>query len=108
LRLADIAAALGVSAFHLCRSFRMATGSTLHACRNRLRLQHALDRVTSGEDLTTLALDLGYSSHSHFTSAFRRLFGATPSAVRRRLAAARLALATARRADSVSGATLRV
>jgi AraC-like DNA-binding protein len=32
--------------------------------------------------LTRLALDLGYSSHSHFTASFRRAFGLTPSAAR--------------------------
>ena len=30
---------------------------------------------SGGADLTRLALDLGYSSHSHFTSSFRVLFG---------------------------------
>jgi AraC-like DNA-binding protein len=33
--------------------------------------------------LTEVALDLGYSSHSHFSAAFRALFGVTPSSVRR-------------------------
>jgi AraC-like DNA-binding protein len=33
------------------------------------------------ERLTDLALDLGFSSHSHFTSAFRAYFGRTPSAL---------------------------
>jgi AraC family transcriptional regulator len=86
---ADVARAAGVSAFHLCRTFRAATGSTLHAYRGRLRLQRALDRIADGEDLTRVALELGYSSHSHFTSAFRSLFGTTPSAARRRLATVR-------------------
>ena len=36
---------------------------------------------SGGADLTRLALDLGYSSHSHFTSSFRVLFGVPPSAV---------------------------
>jgi AraC-like DNA-binding protein len=33
-------------------------------------------------DLTALAFDLGFSSHSHFSAAFRRAFGCTPSAFR--------------------------
>ena len=37
------------------------------------------------EDLTSLALDLGFSSHSHFSTAFRRQFGRPPSAMRRAL-----------------------
>jgi hypothetical protein len=33
-------------------------------------------------DLTALALDLGFSSHSHFAAAFRRAFRCTPSGFR--------------------------
>jgi AraC-like DNA-binding protein len=83
LRLSGIASEVGVSPFHLCRAFRAATGETLHAYRNRLRLQAALERLNEGDGLTEVALDLGYSSHSHFSAAFRALFGVTPSSVRR-------------------------
>jgi AraC family transcriptional regulator len=82
LRLADLSRAVGLSPFHLCRAFRAVTGSTLHVYRNRIRLHQALELVSAGEDLTQTALELGYSSHSHFTSAFRRMFGLTPSAAR--------------------------
>jgi AraC-like DNA-binding protein len=82
--LSEIAASLGVSVFRLCRAFRRATGSTLHEFRNRLRLAASLERIgRRSVDLTDVALDLGYSSHSHFTAAFRREFGVTPSAFRR-------------------------
>ena len=82
LRLADIAHEDGLSAFHLCRTFHAATGSTLHAYRDQMRLRRALDRLADGEEITGLALDLGYSSHSHFTAAFRRRFQCTPSEFR--------------------------
>jgi AraC family transcriptional regulator len=86
LTLSRIAAAVGVSVFHLCRSFRRATGLTLHAYRDQVRLRLALERLELGErDLTRLALDLGYSSHSHFTAAFRRSFGTPPSTTRKLL-----------------------
>jgi AraC-like DNA-binding protein len=80
--LSELARAVGVSAFHLCRTFKAVTGDTLHSYRNRLRLQHALERVTAGEDLARVGLAVGYSSHSHFTQAFRRVFGLTPSVAR--------------------------
>ena len=90
LTLSEIAAALDVSPFHLCRTFRRVTGATLHAYRNQLRLRTALEQLESGgADLTGLALDLGYSSHSHFTSSFRILFGVPPSAVRQQVGRAR-------------------
>ncbi|HKF42037.1 MAG TPA: AraC family transcriptional regulator [Thermoanaerobaculia bacterium] len=86
--LADLASALGVSVFRLCRVFRRRTGTTLHAYRNRLRLAASLELLGDDRgDLTRVALDLGYSSHSHFTAAFRREFGNTPSAFRASLAA---------------------
>jgi AraC family transcriptional regulator len=86
LTLTRIATALDVSVFHLCRSFRRATGLTLHAYRDEVRLRVALERLEQGErDLTCLALDLGYSSHSHFTAAFRRSFGKPPSEARKLL-----------------------
>jgi AraC-like DNA-binding protein len=80
--LGQIAQAVGTSVFHLCRIFRRGTGSTVHEYRHALRLRHALDRLTVERDLLTIALDLGYSGHSHFTAAFRRHFGDVPSRVR--------------------------
>ena len=90
LTLTRIAAAVGVSPFHLCRAFRRATGTTLHAYRDEVRLRLGLERLERGEsDLTRLALDLGYSSHSHFTAAFRASFHTAPSVARKLLTAAR-------------------
>lgn len=81
----EVARRAGSSVFHLCRTFRSHTGSTLHAYRNQMRLRTALERVAApADDLTDLALDLGYSSHSHFTAAFRKAFGMAPSAFRRK------------------------
>ncbi len=83
LTLPELAAEVGVSPYHLHRRFRAATGWTIHAYRDHLRLREGLARVLDGEpDLSALALDLGYASHSHFTDRFRRAFGMTPSQVR--------------------------
>ncbi len=83
LSLSDISKAVQSSVFHLARSFKARTGFSLHAYRNQLRLRSALERLREpGLDLTGIALDLGFSSHSHFTETFRRSFGKTPSAVR--------------------------
>lgn len=88
--LGDLARACGVSSFRLAHLFRRATGSSLHAWRIRLRLHAALEvlRDSPGCDLTGLALDLGFSSHSHFSASFRRGFGVTPSELRPLRAAA--------------------
>lgn len=83
LTLADVAAAVGMSPYHLHRRFRAETGWTIHAYRDHLRLREGMVRVLEGErDLAALGCDLGYASHSHFTHRFRRAFGLTPSALR--------------------------
>jgi AraC family transcriptional regulator len=99
LSLQEIADRSGFSVFYLCKMFRRGTGTTLHAWRSQLRLRTALELVADRDtDLTGIGLDLGYSSHSHFTSAFRQTFGVTPSALRRTASERRLrdlALSTA-------------
>ena len=80
----------GVSAFRLCRVFRRATGSSIHAYLVSVRLRASLERLeTPKADLAALAMDLGFSSHSHFTLAFHRSFGLPPSACRGVLTPAR-------------------
>ncbi len=79
--LESLAAQLDVSPFRLCRAFRQATGGSLHQHLTRLRLVTALEKLPEYQErLTDLALDLGFSSHSHFTHAFRGYFGRAPSA----------------------------
>ena len=80
----DVARAVGASPFHLARLFRRRTGAPLHRYLMCLRLRASLERLADGaNDLTALALELGFSSHSHFTDSFRREFGRAPSDVRR-------------------------
>jgi AraC-like DNA-binding protein len=85
LRLADLAADVGLSPFALCRTFVRHAGLPVHRYRRRLRLREALRRLADGAaDITGLALDLGFSDHSHFTNAFRAEFGVPPSGFRAR------------------------
>jgi AraC family transcriptional regulator len=83
LSLDQIAQEVNYSPYHLSRVFRRQTGFTIHQYLNQIRLRTALEYLCQdNSDLTRLALTLGYSSHSHFTQAFRRNFGAPPSEVR--------------------------
>jgi AraC family transcriptional regulator len=83
LSLCDLANEVGVSVYHLCRIFRRATGVTLHQYRQKLRIRWSLEDVTSStRPLVDIALDAGFSSHSHFTNSFYREFGHTPSDLR--------------------------
>ncbi|MEP0847080.1 MAG: helix-turn-helix transcriptional regulator [Phycisphaerae bacterium] len=91
LTLCEVADAVCSSPYHLARVFRREVGSSIHQYRARLRLAAALHRLAEGEsDLTRLALESGFSSHSHFTTAFRQRFGVSPSVVRGRLTRPRL------------------
>ncbi|HTB27662.1 MAG TPA: AraC family transcriptional regulator, partial [Steroidobacteraceae bacterium] len=83
--LGDIAAEVGVSPVYLTQVFQQVEGLPLYRYQLRLRLARALHLLGRCEDLSRLSLDLGFSSHSHFTSAFRRLYGRTPAEFRRSL-----------------------
>ncbi len=81
--LTHLARELGTSPFHLARTFRGTHGVTLHQRRLVLRLHASLELLRdTNRDLSTIALDLGFTDHSHFTMAFRRRFGVTPSRFR--------------------------
>jgi AraC-like DNA-binding protein len=82
VRLAQVASAVGASPAYLTDVFRRVEGLSLHRYLTHLRLARALVDLPQTDDLTTLALDVGFSSHSHFSYAFRRAFGATPSQFR--------------------------
>lgn len=84
----ELATAIGTSPYHLCRVFRARTGRTLHHHRTELRVRLALEQLeapTSARNLSAVAHDLGFCSHSHLVRAMRRHVGATPSAVRKLL-----------------------
>ncbi|HET9317942.1 MAG TPA: AraC family transcriptional regulator [Vicinamibacteria bacterium] len=92
--LAEIAGEVGCSPVYLTQVFRQVEGLPLYRYQLRLRLARALDLLARYDDLTALALDLGFSSHSHFSSAFRGAYGRSPSefrhtALRRASSAAR-------------------
>lgn len=82
--LESVADAAGTSLYHLCRVFRDRTGLTMHNYRTRQRLWHVVDRLVSGDasNLTELALDQGFSSHSHLSRIFQKQMGQSPSAIR--------------------------
>lgn len=80
LTLMTIAEACASSPAHVSRVFREVTGETLHRHLTRVRLRAATARLSeAGGGLARVALDVGFSSHSHFTQAFRAEFGRPPS-----------------------------
>jgi len=81
--LADIGKAIGSSPVYLTQVFRQVEGMPLYRYQLQLRLARALDLIGRYDDLSALATELGFSSHSHFTSAFRRAYGRSPAEFRR-------------------------
>jgi AraC-like DNA-binding protein len=82
VRLPEIAVAMGVSSTRLAQTFRIVEGVSLYRYALRLRLMRALEMLPQYDDLSRLALDAGFSNHSHFTTAFRQSFGYAPAVVR--------------------------
>jgi AraC family transcriptional regulator len=80
--LADIAAEVVCSPVYLTQVFQQVEGVPLYRYQMRLRLARALDLLAHYDDLTSLSLDLGFSSHSHFTTAFGQAYGRSPSEFR--------------------------
>ena len=78
--LADIAAQIRGSPVYLTQLFRQTEGIPLYRYHLRLRLARALDLIARYDDLSALAAELGFSSHSHFTMAFRQAYGRSPTA----------------------------
>lgn len=81
--LAEIGAVMGTSPVYLTQVFRRVEGMPLYRYHLRLRLARALDLLASRRDLSSLAADLGFSSHSHFTASFRQAYGTSPTTFRR-------------------------
>ena len=79
LRLSEIAREAAYSPYHLCRVFKEQTGMTIHGYVNRQRLMEALDSRIPEKSWGQLAAELGFASHSHLSSTFKRHFGRPPS-----------------------------
>jgi AraC-like DNA-binding protein len=81
--LAEIAAEVGHSPVYLTQVFQQVEGVPLYRYQMRLRLARALDLLPRYDDLTSLSLDLGFHSHSHFSTAFAKAYGYSPSTFKR-------------------------
>ncbi len=84
LRLAELAAAAGLSRMHFAAQFRAATGSRPHDYLLTRRIERAMAvMVGVNMPLAELALAVGFQSQSHFSTVFKRFTGQTPAAWRR-------------------------
>lgn len=79
LSLADVAQAAALSPHTASRVFHREAGLPLRTYVRRIRLRTALARIADRNNLSQVALELGFFDHAHFTNAFRAEFGMTPS-----------------------------
>lgn len=81
----QLAALVGLSPKHLCRSFKASTGLSPYQYLLRVRVEAAKRAMrVSADSLTHIALACGFGSSSHFSTTFRKITGLTPKAFRRR------------------------
>jgi AraC family transcriptional regulator len=84
--LADLALLCKTSPSHFAKKFRYSAGLSLQRFVNRRRLRASMALLgTSSTPLSQIALDLGFSSQSHFTRLFSSLTGFTPASYRRQI-----------------------
>jgi AraC-like DNA-binding protein len=82
VRLRELSRAAGVSPDRLAYSFQKVEKVSIARYALKARMQRAASRLGSADDLARLAVDLGFASHSHFSTAFLRWAGCTPSVYR--------------------------
>lgn len=82
----DLSRILGLSRFHFCTAFRLATGHTPHEWLVKLRMERARQLLADPKlSITDIALAVGYETPSSFAASFRKAAGRTPTAYRREL-----------------------
>jgi len=87
LRLADIAAEVGLSRFHVARLVKRSTGKTVTQQIRALRVNRACELLeTTDKPYAEIAYELGFADQSYFIKQFREMTGTTPGRYRTRRA----------------------
>lgn len=77
--LEEIGREVGCSPFYLSRTFSKEMGLTIPQYLRRIRMEKAAALLKSGKfNVTEVAVEVGYNSLSHFSSAFHQTFGCCP------------------------------
>ena len=82
---ADVARAVAFSPFHFHRLFQGAVGESITEYIRRRRLSEAAAQLAAGQlRIIGIAVTYRFESQASFTKAFRRMYGITPGAYRRK------------------------
>ena len=80
----ELGQAVGRHEIHVAREFRRFYGESVGSYVRRLRAEHAAHLLSQpGPSIAAIALDCGFSSHSHLCREFKARFGVTPSQYRK-------------------------
>jgi AraC-like DNA-binding protein len=79
----DLARAVGLSRFQVCRQFREAYGVPPSSYLRQVRLREAKRRLAAGDPIADVAVTTGFADQSHLTRWFRRTYGITPGVYQR-------------------------
>jgi AraC-like DNA-binding protein len=83
LDVAALAQAAGLSQAHFSRAFRSAFGESPHAYLLTRRLERAAALLRNTDNsVADICIAVGLTSIGSFTTSFKRMFGATPTAYR--------------------------
>lgn len=77
--LEELGRLVGCSPFYLSRLFSQESGMTVQKYLRQVRMERAAELLRTGKcNVTEAALEVGYSSPSHFSTAFHETFGCCP------------------------------
>ena len=83
LRVIDMAAAVGLTMFHFSREFLRLTGVAPYAYVRRRRIARAALLLAGSKlPIVAIAAEVGFNTHSHFTTTFAKHAGMTPGRYR--------------------------
>jgi AraC-like DNA-binding protein len=70
----------GLTESHFIRAFHLEFGLPPHAYHLRLRLALAVELLSSGLSVATVANECGFADQSHLSRKFKEVYGLTPAA----------------------------
>jgi AraC-like DNA-binding protein len=86
ISVAQLAEVAQLSLYHFCRTFKQSFGEPPHCYHTRRRIERAKALLANSKrSITEIAMDVGFSETSSFSTAFRRVTKGTPTSYRRSL-----------------------
>ena len=84
ISLTDVADEMGVSREYFCRIFRKSMGISFQQYLAEIRLNHIYqDLVNTYDPVSEIMENNGFTNQKRFNASFKKLYGCTPSKVRR-------------------------